>query len=68
VNLNLKLQLVTIIPLVLALSGVLFVTQVQYQLLSKPTVETHTRNINLKLGINSTLGLMRYALDYGLER
>jgi two-component system NarL family sensor kinase len=45
VNLNLKLQLVTIIPLVLALSGVFFVTQVQYQALSKQTVEEHRQSV-----------------------
>lgn len=44
-NLNLKLQLVTIIPLVLALSGVFFVTQVQYQALSKQTVEEHRQSV-----------------------
>lgn len=32
------------------------------------TVETHKRNIKQKLGIDSTLGLMRYAIDYGLDR
>jgi len=45
VNLNLKLQLVTIIPLVLALSGVLFVTQVQYQSLSKQTVQEYRQSV-----------------------
>lgn len=44
-NLNLKLQLVTIIPLVLALSGVLFVTQVQYQSLSKQTVQEYRQSV-----------------------
>jgi two-component system nitrate/nitrite response regulator NarL len=32
------------------------------------TVETHKRNIKQKLGIDSTIGLMRYAIDYGLDR
>lgn len=32
------------------------------------TVETHKRNIKQKLGIDSTVGLMRYAIDYGLDR
>lgn len=32
------------------------------------TVETHKRNIKQKLGIDSTMGLMRYAIDYGLDR
>ncbi len=32
------------------------------------TVETHKRNIKQKLGIDNTLGLMRYAIDYGLDR
>jgi len=45
VNLNLKLQLVTIIPLVLALSAVLFVTQVQYQSLSKQTVQEYRQSV-----------------------
>lgn len=31
------------------------------------TVETHKRNIKQKLGIDSTVGLMRYAIDYGLD-
>lgn len=44
-NLNLKLQLVTIIPLVLALLGVLFVTQVQYQSLSEQTVEEYRQSV-----------------------
>jgi two-component system NarL family sensor kinase len=45
VNLNLKLQLVTIIPLVLALSAVLFVTQVQYQSLSEQTVDEYRQSV-----------------------
>ncbi|MBA6293799.1 response regulator transcription factor [Colwellia sp. MB3u-70] len=32
------------------------------------TVETHKRNIKQKLGIDSTMGLMRYGIDYGLDR
>lgn len=32
------------------------------------TVETHKRNIKQKLGIESTIGLVRYAIDYGLDR
>ena len=32
------------------------------------TVETHKRNIKQKLGIDSTVALMRYAIDYGLDR
>jgi two-component system NarL family sensor kinase len=44
-NINLKLQLVTIIPLVLALSAVLFVTQVQYQSLSEQTVDEYRQSI-----------------------
>jgi len=32
------------------------------------TVETHKRNIKQKLGIESTVALMRYAIDYGLDR
>ncbi|MCW8865665.1 MAG: cache domain-containing protein [Colwellia sp.] len=43
-NINLKLQLVTIVPLVLALSAVLFVTQVQYQSLSKQTVDEYRQS------------------------
>jgi two-component system NarL family sensor kinase len=45
VNINLKLQLVTIVPLVIALSAVLFVTQVQYQLLSKQTVDEYRQSV-----------------------
>lgn len=44
-NINLKLQLVTIVPLVLALSAVLFVTQVQYQSLSKQTVDEYRQSV-----------------------
>lgn len=44
-NINLKLQLVTIVPLVLALSAVLFVTQIQYQSLSKQTVDEYRHSI-----------------------
>ncbi|MBO9488909.1 response regulator transcription factor [Endozoicomonas sp. G2_1] len=32
------------------------------------TVETHKRNIKQKLGIDSTAGLVRYAIDYGLDK
>jgi len=45
VNINLKLQLVTVIPLVLALSAVLFVTQSQYQSLSKQTVDEYRQSV-----------------------
>tara|TARA_R110001592_G_scaffold206408_4_gene457139 strand:+ start:89 stop:1507 length:1419 start_codon:yes stop_codon:yes gene_type:complete len=45
VNINLKLQLVTIVPLLLALSAVLFVTQVQYQSLSKQTVDEYRQGV-----------------------
>ena len=44
-NINLKLQLVTIVPLLLALSAVLFVTQVQYQSLSKQTVDEYRQGV-----------------------
>jgi len=44
-NINLKLQLVTIVPLVLALSAVLFVTQIQYQSLSEQTVEEYRHSV-----------------------
>ncbi len=44
-NINLKLQLVTIVPLVLALSAVLFVTQVQYQSLSEQTVAEYRHSV-----------------------
>jgi len=44
-NINLKLQLVTVIPLVLALSAVLFVTQSQYQSLSKQTVDEYRQSV-----------------------
>ncbi len=32
------------------------------------TVETHKRNIKQKLNIDTTAGLIRYAIDYGLDR
>jgi DNA-binding NarL/FixJ family response regulator len=34
--------------------------------LSPFTVETHRRNINLKLGIKNTLGLIRFAAEHGI--
>ncbi|OUR81521.1 histidine kinase [Colwellia psychrerythraea] len=44
-NINLKLQLVTIVPLVLALVAVLIVTQVQYQSLSEQTVNEYRQSV-----------------------
>lgn len=32
------------------------------------TIETHKRNIKQKLKITTTTGLVRYAIDYGLDR
>lgn len=32
------------------------------------TIETHKRNIKQKLNISTTTGLVRYAIDYGLDR
>ncbi|MGB0895274.1 MAG: response regulator transcription factor [Parashewanella sp.] len=32
------------------------------------TVETHKRNIKQKLEIETTIGLVRYAIDYGLDK
>lgn len=32
------------------------------------TIETHKRNIKCKLKIDTTTGLVRYAIDYGLDR
>ena len=36
--------------------------------ISNRTVETHKRNIKRKLGIESTAGLIRYAIDHGLDK
>ena len=36
--------------------------------ISARTVETHKRNIKKKLEIESTIGLVRYAIDYGLDK
>ncbi|MCP4989615.1 MAG: histidine kinase [Colwellia sp.] len=44
-NINLKLQLVTIVPLVLALAAVLVVTQIQYQSLSEQTVDEYRQSV-----------------------
>lgn len=44
-NINLKLQLVTLVPLLLALSAVLFVTQIQYQSLSEQTVNEYRQSV-----------------------
>lgn len=43
-NINLKLQLVTIVPLVLALLAVLFVTQIQYESLSQQTIDEYRQS------------------------
>lgn len=32
------------------------------------TIETHKRNIKQKLNISTTTGLVRYAIDYGLDK
>lgn len=32
------------------------------------TVETHKRNITKKLGVNTTSGLVRYAIEHGLDK
>lgn len=32
------------------------------------TVETHKRNITLKLGIHTTSGLVRYAIEHGMDK
>ena len=32
------------------------------------TIETHKRNIKRKLAIDTTTGLVRYAIEYGLDR
>jgi DNA-binding NarL/FixJ family response regulator len=32
------------------------------------TVETHRRNMNIKLGVRNTAGLVRVALEYGLNK
>jgi two-component system nitrate/nitrite response regulator NarL len=32
------------------------------------TVETHKRNITKKLGINTTSGLVRYAIEHGIDK
>ncbi|RLV60094.1 histidine kinase [Parashewanella curva] len=44
-NINLKLQLVTILPLIAALSAVLIVTQVEYQSLSEQTTNEYQRSV-----------------------
>ncbi len=44
-NINLKLQMVTIVPLVLSLVSVLIVTQVQYQSLSRQTVTEYRQSV-----------------------
>jgi two-component system NarL family sensor kinase len=45
VNYNFKLQLVTITPLVLALSGVFFVTQFHYKSLSEQMVDVYRQSV-----------------------
>ncbi|MGB0895275.1 MAG: cache domain-containing protein [Parashewanella sp.] len=44
-NINLKLQLVTILPLIAALSAVLIVTQVEYQSLSEQTTNEYQQSV-----------------------
>ena len=36
--------------------------------ISARTAETHKRNIKKKLAINTTLGLVRYAIDHGFDK
>lgn len=36
--------------------------------ISSTTVETHRRNLMKKLGVNSALGLMRWAMKYGFDK
>lgn len=65
-NINLKLQLVTIVPLVLALSAVLFVTQVQYQSLSKQTVEEYRHSVikHLKEELRHYVNIAEGAIEH----
>jgi len=68
-NINYKLQLITIIPVLLALSGVLLMTQIQYQSLSqqastvyKESVIRH-RKIELKNYVAIATGAVEHLVD-----
>lgn len=65
-NINLKLQLVTLVPLLLALSAVLFVTQVQYQSLSEQTVNEYRQSVikHRKEELNNYVALAEGATEY----
>ncbi|MCI2284680.1 cache domain-containing protein [Colwellia sp. MSW7] len=65
-NINLKLQLVTIIPLLLALSAVLFVTQLQYQSLSRQTVDEYRHSVikHRKEELRNYVSLAEGATEY----
>jgi two-component system NarL family sensor kinase len=66
VNINLKLQLVTIVPLLLALSAVLFVTQVQYKSLSQQTVAEYRHSVikHRKEELRNYVSLAEGATEY----
>ncbi len=65
-NINLKLQLVTIVPLLLALSAVLFVTQVQYKSLSRQTVAEYRHSVikHRKEELRNYVSLAEGATEY----
>ena len=65
-NINQKLQLVTIIPLVLALTAALIVTQLQYQALSEQVVEVSRQNVikHHKRELINYLSLAKGAIEH----
>jgi len=65
-NINQKLQMVTIIPLLLALTAALIVTQLQYQSLSEQVLEVSRQNViqHRKEELVNYLALARGAIEH----
>jgi len=68
-NINQKLQMVTIIPLVLALTAALIVTQLQYQALSEQVLEVTRQNVikQRKEELVNYLSLAKGAIEHVYE-
>jgi len=65
-NINIKLQLITIIPVLLALSGVLVITQVQYTALSEQASRTYKESVisHRKIELKNYLAIATGGLEH----
>lgn len=65
-NINIKLQLITIIPVLLALSGVLVITQVQYKSLSEQASHTYKESViaHRKVELKNYVAIARGAINH----